>query len=67
MPKNLLRTRNTVIENRVRAIRRSLRLSQEEFGKALGVSKHVVHSWEAGRVKVTDDMLENIKASFNAS
>lgn len=48
------------IHERIKFIRNDLKLSQEAFGKTIGVSRDVVANLEQGRVKVQDSMLRLI-------
>lgn len=47
--------------NAFEALRRSLRLTQEQFGKKLGISKAVVHYYEIGRSSPTVNSWARIK------
>lgn len=43
-----------IINKRIRELRKELRLSQEKFGKILGISKSAICDMEAGRRRVTE-------------
>lgn len=45
---------------RIKAIRRALGMSQEEFGKLVGVSRQQVIRWESGAQRATQGRIENI-------
>lgn len=45
---------------RIRAIRKALRLSQREFGERLGVSRDVISNLEYGRVQPKELLLRHI-------
>lgn len=60
------------MNNRIRKVRESLenggkKLSQEEFGKKLGVSRSVIANIELGRVAPTDLFVQHMCAVFNIS
>lgn len=48
------------MEERIKAIRESLRLSQREFGERLGVSRDVISNLEYGRVAPKELFLKHI-------
>ena len=48
--------------NRIRFFRRQANITQEELGKAVGVSQIKIHRWEAGKIKIPWEMREKIVA-----
>ena len=52
---------------RLKEIRLSLKLSQEEFGKALGVSKQYVSNLEADRNVLNNEKLVLLLVDFNVN
>lgn len=52
---------------RVRELRKELKLSQTKFGEKLGVSKDVIVNIELGRVELKELMLNLISKTFNAN
>ena len=50
-----------------KTLRKKLRLSQEEFAFAVGVSKQAVQKWENGVCLPDADHLAVIKAKYNVS
>lgn len=53
------------IGERVRAIRKEKKLSQEAFGEQLGITGSGVSNLESGRRGMTDQMLKSICREFN--
>lgn len=53
------------IGERVRAIRKEKKLSQEAFGERLGITGSGVSNLESGRRGMTDQMLKSICREFN--
>lgn len=52
---------------RVKALRKELKLSQPAFGKKLGVNRDVIANLELGRVPLKDLMSKMICRSFNVN
>ena len=55
------------MNNRIRLIRKHFRLTMEEFGKRLGVTKSAISKMENGSYSVTDQMVLSICREFNVS
>lgn len=55
------------MNERLNLLRKELRLSQEEFGKRLGVGKSAISYLESGRSSLTDQMIKLICKEFNVS
>lgn len=53
------------LNERLKQIRKALNLSQEEFGKHLGVTKASISRLEAGINNVTDQMTKSICREYN--
>lgn len=53
------------MNERIKALRKELKLSQSAFGKRLKVSRDVVNNMENGRVEIKDYMLKMIATEFN--
>lgn len=52
---------------RIKNIRKNLKLTQEEFGNRLGVSRNVITNIESGRVVPKESFLKLISKEFNVS
>lgn len=48
------------MKDRIKAIRKSLKLSQRKFGEKLGVSRDVISNMEYGRVQPKEHFLNHI-------
>jgi len=55
------------MNNRIKEIRNSLNLNQENFGKTLGITKSAVSKMELGENKVTESMSMLICSRFGVS
>ena len=56
---------NIGLGERVKEIRKELKLTQEEFGSKIGVQNHVIYNLEAGRNKtVNEPMLISLCAQY---
>ncbi|MBU5331447.1 helix-turn-helix transcriptional regulator [Anaerocolumna aminovalerica] len=55
------------MNDRVKTLRKTLKLSQEEFGRRLGIKKSSVSLIESGRNNLTDSMVKLICKEFNVS
>lgn len=56
------------LHERIKLIRKEhLKMSQDAFGSALGVSRDVVNNWECGRVDIKDYVLKLICKTFRVS
>ena len=53
------------INERIKLLRKTLELSQESFGKEIGVTKVAISLIESGKNKVTDTMAKAICHQFN--
>ena len=53
--------------NRIRELRKTLGLSQEEFGRRLGVTRGAITNIELGKVEIKPLFLDLICREFNAS
>ena len=52
------------MKERFKMLRLSLKLSQEEFGRRLGVTKSTISNIETGRFNLTDSMIKLICSEF---
>lgn len=52
---------------RIKELRKALKLSQTEFGKRLGVSRDVINNIENGRVELKEYLIKTIVSVFNVS
>ena len=52
---------------RIKKIRQSFKLTQEEFGSRLGVSRDVINNLERGRVSLKDHIIKLICVEFNVN
>jgi len=55
------------IHERLKYLRKTLGLSQEEFGKRIGKSLRTIQYWEAGTVQIPDTALKLISQIFGVS
>lgn len=55
---------NTTIKERVKLLRKSLKLSQEEFGKRIYVSQSLLTEIESGNRKIIDRTIQLIVSEF---
>jgi len=55
-----------VNNERIRSIRMALRMSQEEFARAVGVSSAVINRWENDRVRPSHRAMRTIEALARA-
>lgn len=56
------------LHERIKIIRKDkLKMSQDAFGNALGVSRDVVNNWERGRVDIKDYVLKLICKTFRVN
>ena len=55
------------MNNRIKQIRKILRLSQEEFGRRLGVTGSGISNLESGKRNFTDQMVKAICREFNVN
>lgn len=55
------------MNKRVKELRTSLNLSQEVFGKKLGITKSAVSNIETGRFNATDTILKLMCTEFNVN
>lgn len=56
-----------ITKKRINELRKTLSLSQEQFGKRLGVGKSAISYLESGRSKLTEQMLLLICKEFNVN
>lgn len=56
-----------MVKDRIKEIRKSLKLSQTDFGKRLGASRDVINNIENGRNEPTEIILKLISKEFNIS
>lgn len=54
-------------KDRIKAIRNAFDLSQEEFGKRLGVTKAAISRLESGANRITEQMMKSIIREFNVN
>ena len=55
------------INERIRDLRKSLKLSQEEFGNRLGVTKASISRLESGINNVTEQMIKSVCREYNVN
>jgi phage repressor protein C with HTH and peptisase S24 domain len=55
------------IHERLKYLRKTLGLSQEEFGERIGKSLRTIQYWEAGTVQIPDTALKLISSTFGVS
>lgn len=55
------------MKDRIKKIRNTKKLSQEEFGSILGVTKSSISNIENGRFNVTETMIKLICTEFNVN
>lgn len=55
------------MKDRLKLLRNTLNLSQEEFGKRVGVTKTSISRLETGANKITDRMLVSISREFRVN
>ena len=55
------------IGERIRELRTTLRLTQDQFGNKIGVKNGVVSAWEKGSAPVPDGRVRIIRDEYNAS
>lgn len=55
------------MNERIKELRKALRLSQKEFGARLGVTDAAISSLESGRRSITEQMEKSICREFNVS
>ena len=51
--------------DRLKSLRKTLKLSQAEFGEKLGVSRDVISNFENGRVELKDNFIQLICLKFS--
>jgi len=56
----------TFKQSQIKALREGLGLTQEEFGRRIGVTTQAVSAWESGKVKPTVDSVAKIASEFGA-
>lgn len=56
-----------MISQRIRLVRQQLKLSQQEFGKRLGVSRDVIGNLEYGRVEPKEPFIDLLCAIFSVN
>lgn len=55
------------MDNRVRQLRQFLDISQEEFGKRIGITKSSVSNFEKGTRNMSEQTIKSICREFNVS
>lgn len=53
--------------NRIKILRKTLGLTQEEFGRKLGVSKNVIYNIEKEKIEIKDVLINHICEVYNAN
>lgn len=56
-----------MFSERVKALRKETGMSQDAFGKVLGVSRSVVNNWERGVVEPTEMVILHFRNTFHVS
>lgn len=55
------------MNDRIKEVRKSQKLTQEKFGEKLGVTKTAISKMELGTYSVTDTMIRLIASTFNVN
>ncbi len=55
------------LKDRIKKLRMSLGLSQEEFGRKIGKSKRTIQYWEQGKIAPPENILHLIERTFNVN
>ena len=55
------------MQDRIRTLRKTLKISQNEFGKKLGVSNTAISKLENGENSITEQMIKSICREFNVN
>ncbi len=55
------------LKDRIKKLRMSLGLSQEEFGRKIGKSKRTIQYWEQGKIAPPENILHLIEQTFNVN
>lgn len=55
------------LDDRIKAVREALKLSQREFGERLGVSRDVISNIEYGRVQPKELLLRHIRELYKVN
>jgi len=58
---------NTSVKDRIKTLRKTLKLSQEEFGKRIYVSQSLLTEIESGNRKVNDRTIQLIVSEYNVN
>ncbi|WP_268807854.1 helix-turn-helix domain-containing protein [Metasolibacillus fluoroglycofenilyticus] len=56
-----------IINNRIKLLRKVLKLSQEDFGRKLGITKTAISKIETGRNNLTDSTIKLLCTNFNVN
>lgn len=56
-----------MFSERIKELRKSLRINQVEFGHRLNVTKQCISNWENGNIQPSIDMLIKIAETFSVS
>ncbi len=55
------------MKNRIKLLRKTLKLSQTEFAEKLGMTMRAIQKWEAGEVEIKISSLKLLEKVFNAN
>lgn len=55
------------MKNRIKLLRKTLKLSQTEFANSLGMTMRAIQKWEAGEVEIKISSLKLLEQVFNAN
>lgn len=55
------------MKDRIKKIRKRLKITQEEFGKRIGLARNSIASYETGRRKPTNSVIVSICREFNVN
>lgn len=55
------------MKNRIKLLRKTLKLSQTEFANSLGMTMRAIQKWEAGEVEIKISSLRLLEKVFNAN
>jgi transcriptional regulator with XRE-family HTH domain len=62
-----MRGRSDFVKDRIKEVRKTLKLTQTDFGRALGVSLSAVQKWESGENVLSDAVILLIAQQYGIS
>lgn len=63
----MVRIFEKIMKNRIKLLRKTLKLSQTEFANSLGMTMRAIQKWEAGEVEIKISSLKLLEKVFNAN